>query len=282
MPARRAKSRRANKSWAFRTAHESDVADRNEREAKTGNSTAAIASVGDTVQAALAMAGAASSDGEPPGSGCGDCNDVVSGISSEGLSASFAVASDVSVGCGKGHQGQAVFTLEQVSAHRYEGDCWMSAAGKVYDVTSFIDLHPGGRVAILKRAGQDATRDFRFHSKKGQKVWSGMEIGSLCGRDPTAASTFGDGQRGGRGRGGAPIVMLRPTVTMRPALGHHDGIETKHLTAVSVHLSCCLTRLFVTSHRLCRHADVTSVQQRSFLLWGNERVKRRQSQRMSR
>lgn len=41
--------------------------------------------------------------------------------------------------------GTKVFTLEECKAHRTEKDCWLIIHGKVYDVTEFLDEHPGAR-----------------------------------------------------------------------------------------------------------------------------------------
>lgn len=51
------------------------------------------------------------------------------------------------------------YTMEDVQAHSEEGDCWLVIEGKVYDVTSFISSHPGGR-AILEGCGIDASELF--------------------------------------------------------------------------------------------------------------------------
>lgn len=45
----------------------------------------------------------------------------------------------------------------EVQKHNSVESCWVIISGTVYDVTSFIDKHPGGRNAILKAAGMDAT-----------------------------------------------------------------------------------------------------------------------------
>ena len=52
------------------------------------------------------------------------------------------------------------FTRDEVAMHYEEGDCWIIISGKVYDVTSFLDTHPGGLDVIMEYAGLDATSDF--------------------------------------------------------------------------------------------------------------------------
>lgn len=48
-----------------------------------------------------------------------------------------------------------IFTLEDVAEHRTATSCWVARNGRVYDVTSFLQDHPGGDDLILKYAGQD-------------------------------------------------------------------------------------------------------------------------------
>ena len=56
--------------------------------------------------------------------------------------------------------GTKVFTLEECKAHRTEKDCWLIIHGKVYDVTEFLDEHPGGDQIMLDVAGKDVTSEF--------------------------------------------------------------------------------------------------------------------------
>ncbi len=48
-------------------------------------------------------------------------------------------------------------SYEEVQRHNTADDCWLVINGQVYDVTAFLNLHPGGKQVILKMAGQDAT-----------------------------------------------------------------------------------------------------------------------------
>jgi cytochrome b involved in lipid metabolism len=56
------------------------------------------------------------------------------------------------------------FKRDQVQMHRTKDDCWLiiGPAGKkkVYDITAFLDDHPGGPELLLDLAGQDAQDEF--------------------------------------------------------------------------------------------------------------------------
>ncbi|XXG79708.1 hypothetical protein AAC387_Pa09g0723 [Persea americana] len=53
-----------------------------------------------------------------------------------------------------------IYTLEDVSKHNNNKDCWLIIKGKVYDVTKFLEDHPGGDEVLLSATGKDATDDF--------------------------------------------------------------------------------------------------------------------------
>lgn len=73
------------------------------------------------------------------------------------------------------------FSMAEVSQHNTPQSCWLAVRGKVYDVTSFVQKHPGGVSAILKHGGEEATEHFAFHSREAQKQWSQFQIGVLEG-----------------------------------------------------------------------------------------------------
>ena len=43
------------------------------------------------------------------------------------------------------------FTLEEISKHSSSDDCWIIVKGKVYDVTDFLNEHPGMPIERVKR-----------------------------------------------------------------------------------------------------------------------------------
>lgn len=46
------------------------------------------------------------------------------------------------------------FTRDEIEKHSTERDTWIVVNGKVYDVTSVLAWHPGGKQAILPHAGR--------------------------------------------------------------------------------------------------------------------------------
>ncbi|GAA5965174.1 hypothetical protein JCM8115_005378 [Rhodotorula mucilaginosa] len=58
-------------------------------------------------------------------------------------------------------------TAQEVSQHTSADSAWVIIEGNVYDVTEFLEDHPGGKKVLLKACGQDSTEKFwQFHSKK--------------------------------------------------------------------------------------------------------------------
>lgn len=82
-----------------------------------------------------------------------------------------------------------------VAAHNSETDVWMIIHGKVYDVSNFLEDHPGGPEIMQQHAGTDATADFEevFHSPAARKQLADYCIGTLKGYtgDPNAALNSG-------------------------------------------------------------------------------------------
>lgn len=52
------------------------------------------------------------------------------------------------------------YTMTDVAKHTSASSCWTAVNGSVYDVTSWINRHPGGAGAILSMCGRDASNAF--------------------------------------------------------------------------------------------------------------------------
>ncbi|XP_065860599.1 cytochrome b5 [Euphorbia lathyris] len=74
-----------------------------------------------------------------------------------------------------------LYTLQEASQHNTKHDCWIVIDGKVYDVGSYLDEHPGGDDVILETAGKDATDGFEDagHSKDARELLETMCIGEV-------------------------------------------------------------------------------------------------------
>ena len=51
-----------------------------------------------------------------------------------------------------------LFSVEEVQQHNSEKDFWIIHRGKVYDVSEFLERHPGGKDILLRFAGKDVTK----------------------------------------------------------------------------------------------------------------------------
>lgn len=47
-----------------------------------------------------------------------------------------------------------MLTWDEVRKHDSRHSCWVVIAGQVYDVTEFLNQHPGGPASILRQAGK--------------------------------------------------------------------------------------------------------------------------------
>ncbi|OAQ96195.1 hypothetical protein LLEC1_03075 [Akanthomyces lecanii] len=59
------------------------------------------------------------------------------------------------------------FAAAEVSKHKdKDNGIWLIIEGAVYDVTNFVDEHPGGARVIQRMGGKDATKAFwKYHGE---------------------------------------------------------------------------------------------------------------------
>lgn len=72
-----------------------------------------------------------------------------------------------------------VIPLEEIAKHNQINDLWMAINGKVYDVTPFVDQHPGGEEVLMEYAGLDATTAFDDvgHSENAHEMLADLYVG---------------------------------------------------------------------------------------------------------
>ncbi|KAJ5706567.1 hypothetical protein N7488_006368 [Penicillium malachiteum] len=96
---------------------------------------------------------------------------------------------------------QHLFDRSEVASHNKEEDLWVIVDGRVFNLTTFLDTHPGGRtglltilgVVLLQIAGSDATQ--QYHKYHNPQTLSRHEDSLCIGRVEKADS---QGKRGWR------------------------------------------------------------------------------------
>ena len=69
------------------------------------------------------------------------------------------------------------YSLSDITTHKSTTDCWTTIDGKVYNLTPFINQHPGGSGAILSLCGKDGTAS--FNKKHGGQARPATELINL-------------------------------------------------------------------------------------------------------
>lgn len=78
------------------------------------------------------------------------------------------------------------FSEAEVARHCTKDSCWVLQGTRVYDVTAFLRMHPGGEALILRRSGKDISPELEGpphrHSDNARRWLEQYYIGEL-GRD---------------------------------------------------------------------------------------------------
>lgn len=80
-----------------------------------------------------------------------------------------------------------LFTRAEVAKHAQSSEVWIIVHDKVYNVTSFLNEHPGGEEVLLEQNGCDATEAFEDigHSSDARELMEPLKIGELVQEDRT-------------------------------------------------------------------------------------------------
>ncbi|RAK78401.1 fatty acid alpha-hydroxylase [Aspergillus fijiensis CBS 313.89] len=78
-----------------------------------------------------------------------------------------------------------VFTPAEIELHNNAKSCYVTLGSKVYDVTEFVDGHPGGEDLVLEYAGKDVTEILRdesshVHSDSAYEILEECHIGFVA------------------------------------------------------------------------------------------------------
>jgi 4-hydroxysphinganine ceramide fatty acyl 2-hydroxylase len=90
------------------------------------------------------------------------------------------------------------FTRAEVESHNTEKSCYVTLGKNVYDVTDFVDSHPGGADLIMEYAGKDIADILRDetshpHSETAYEVLDDSLVGFLSSSDKLSKSSAANG-----------------------------------------------------------------------------------------
>ncbi|KAM6135483.1 cytochrome b5 isoform 2-T2 [Pterocles gutturalis] len=73
------------------------------------------------------------------------------------------------------------YRLEEVQKHNNSQSSWIILHHRIYDVTKFLDEHPGGEEVLREQAGGDATENFEDvgHSTDARTLSETFIVGEL-------------------------------------------------------------------------------------------------------
>eukprot|EP01098_Paradermamoeba_levis_P006546 TRINITY_DN2716_c0_g1_i1.p1 TRINITY_DN2716_c0_g1~~TRINITY_DN2716_c0_g1_i1.p1 ORF type:complete len:475 (+),score=148.08 TRINITY_DN2716_c0_g1_i1:129-1553(+) len=94
-------------------------------------------------------------------------------------------------------------SMDEVRQHNKPEDCYVIVKNKVFDVTLYLQHHPGGVDLLFRDAGGDATSDFEagFHSKRARAILDKFYIGDVVGFNAFSLSAL------------SPLSLNSPSIT---------------------------------------------------------------------
>eukprot|EP00262_Sarcandra_glabra_P002324 TRINITY_DN125_c0_g1_i1.p1 TRINITY_DN125_c0_g1~~TRINITY_DN125_c0_g1_i1.p1 ORF type:complete len:139 (+),score=23.51 TRINITY_DN125_c0_g1_i1:142-558(+) len=113
-----------------------------------------------------------------------------------------------------------VHSFEEVAKHNMTKDCWLIISGKVYDVTPFMDEHPGGDEVLLAATGKDGTTDFEDvgHSDSAREMMDKYCIGEIDASTLPLKRTYIPPQQADSNANKTPEFMIKTLQYLLPLL----------------------------------------------------------------
>lgn len=76
-------------------------------------------------------------------------------------------------------------TRDEVAKHTTDDSLWCIIDSTVYDLTDFLEAHPGGESVLRQVAGKDATREFyNLHRHEVLTKYKRLGVGTVAGEKP--------------------------------------------------------------------------------------------------
>jgi len=79
-------------------------------------------------------------------------------------------------------------SFDEIKQHNDKNSIWIVVNNDVYDVTEFLNEHPGGEEVLLEQAGKDASEAFEDvgHSSDAREMMLKFKVGTLVAAERKA------------------------------------------------------------------------------------------------
>jgi len=123
-------------------------------------------------------------------------------------------------------------TRKELRQHRKRKDAWMALNGAVYNVTSYMDYHPGGWDELVKGAGKDATDMFNEIHKwvNYQGLLEACLVGKLVD-DPAPVSPLSSRDK----QLFVPPTPVLPPIPTKPPTPSVDFFQTESKITINIY-----------------------------------------------
>lgn len=73
------------------------------------------------------------------------------------------------------------YSLEEVKKHNDNSSCWLVIHNNIYDVTKFLNEHPGGEEVLLEQGGKECSEAFEDvgHSTDAREMMQKYLVGEI-------------------------------------------------------------------------------------------------------